>query len=99
VTFDCTHRIGQFKIKKLFDWSTAADFPRYWAIRVDSLYLVVPILTLESHVISGVQNGSKICTSEMASSTVAIATIRAVKGRKILPTRAALTLVSIDYKL
>jgi len=31
----------------------------------------------------------------MASSAMATATIRAVKGRKIIPTRAALSLVSI----
>lgn len=42
---------------------------------------------------------SEIRALKMASYTVATATIRAVKGRKILSTRAALILVSTDYKL
>lgn len=32
----------------------------------------------------------------MATRVVATATVRAVKGRKLIPTRAALTLVSAD---
>jgi len=42
-----------------------------------------------------VTDPSLIGSFKMASTTVATATIRAVTGRKILPTRAALTLVSV----